>query len=64
MGVLCAICIEDLARPFATHFMVKATAPILSLSGLFLRVSGEEAAEAELGAEDPDNVESAIRRDF
>jgi hypothetical protein len=51
---------EDLARPFATHFMVKATAPMLSLSGLFLRVSGEEAA-AELGAEDPENVESVIR---
>lgn len=63
MGVLCAICMEDLARPFATHFMVKATAPMLSLSGLFLRVSGKEAA-AELGAEDPDNVESIIRRDF
>lgn len=63
MGVLCAICMEDLARPFATHFMVKATAPMLSLSGLFLRVSGKEAA-AELGAEDPENAESVIRRDF
>jgi hypothetical protein len=43
--------------------MVIATAPMLSLSGLFLRVSGKAAA-AELGAEDPDNVESVIRRDF
>jgi len=63
VGVLCAICIEDLARPFATHFMVKATAPMLSLSGLFLRVSGKEAA-AELGDEEPDNVESINRCDF
>lgn len=63
MAVLCAICMEDLARPFATHFMVKATAPMLSLSGLFLRVSGKEGA-AELGAEDPENAESVIRRDF
>ena len=44
--------------------MVKATAPMLSLSGLFLRVSGKAAAAAELGDEDPDNVESVIRRDF
>jgi hypothetical protein len=43
--------------------MVKATTPMLSLSGLFLRVSGKEAA-AELGAEDLDNVEFIIRRDF
>jgi len=63
VGVLCAISMEDLARPFATHFMVKATAPMLSLSGLFLRVSGKEAA-AELGVEDPDNIESLIRCDF
>jgi len=43
--------------------MVKATAPMLSLSGLLRRVSGKEAA-AELGDEDPDNIESIIRCDF
>jgi hypothetical protein len=43
--------------------MVRATAPMLNLSGLFLRVSGKDTA-AELGVDDPDNVESIIRRDF
>jgi hypothetical protein len=36
---------------------------MLSLSGLFLCVLGEEV-EAVLGAEDSDNVESVFRRDF
>jgi hypothetical protein len=63
VGVLCAISIDDLARPFATHFMVKATAPMLSLSCFFPRASGKEV-ETELEAEEPDDIESVIRRDF
>jgi hypothetical protein len=43
--------------------MVKATAPMLNLSGFFPRLSGDEV-ETELGAEEPDNVESVMRRDF